>query len=307
METARASLPERLKAAERSLREQRAGLFEAVRQDPDFQREHITLYEFDSLENIDLILALLDKEAATRLDQTSNRTMIDIGCANGDLGFAFEEAGFSVALLDKGHVAERDGSLVLQNAPLVASIIARNRGSRVAIIDEDIDDGFDPRRVIEGFSRARPDDEPFDRFGLGVMVGVLYHLRNPYSAMEKLTQLCDHLVVGTWVADCMPDRRRSIKDDQLAFLLESGQLAADPSNFWIFTPRSFRVLAERCGWQVLATHSVTNSPPGAPPPSLARKVRNRLERWLPLPQRQPGVSPPDDVRQRVFMLLKRRT
>ena len=281
------------------MREQRARLFEAVRQDPAFQKEKAALYEFDTLDNFEPILGLLDEAAAARLDAMPNRTMIDVGCANGELGFAFEDAGFSVALLDKSHVAEQAGSLVIQNAPLVASIVARNKGSRAVIFDEDVDDGFDPRRVVEGFARARPADP---RFELGVMVGVLYHLKNPYAVIEKLGQLCDHLIVGTWVADCLPDRRRMIEDEQLVFLLESCQLADDPTNYWIFTRRSFRVLVERCGWQVLAEHTTTN------PPSEAGRNRERgspLDRWLPGRARR-GVSPPDEVKQRVFLLLRRR-
>jgi tRNA (mo5U34)-methyltransferase len=293
MESVLPSFPVRLKAAERSLRKQRARLFGAVRQDPDFQSANISLYDFDILENIELILELLDDQAAAYLDNMPNRTMIDIGCASGDLGFAFEEAGFSVALLDRSHVAEGQGSLVRQDAPLVASIIAKNKGSRAVIFDEDIDDSFDPKRVIEGFARSHEGDPQFERFGLGVMLGVLYHLKSPYSVIEKLGQLCDHLIVGTWVADCLPDRQRIIKDEQVVYLLTDRQLAADPTNYWIFTARSLRVLVERCGWQVLAEHSVTN------PVSLR-------ERLLERPRRQPGVSPPDNVKQRVFMLLKRR-
>jgi tRNA (mo5U34)-methyltransferase len=289
----------RLKAAERSLREQRAALLEAVRQDPAVQSEGITLYDFDSLDNFVPIIGLLDEHMAAHLDGLPNRTMIDIGCANGELGFAFEEAGYSVALLDKSHVAEAQGSLVLQNAPLIASIIARRKGSRAVIFDENLDDGFDPRRVIDGFSRSRQGDERFERFGLGVMLGVLYHLRNPYLAIERLGQLCDHLIVGTWVMDCLPDRRRIVEDDQVVFLLEDRQLADDPTNYWIFTPRSFRVLVERCGWRVLAEHTMTNPLDGE-----AARPRRRWERWLG--RRQPsGVSPPEAVKRRMFMLLER--
>src|SRR5262249_45392690 len=114
-----APLRERLRAAERSGREQRDRLFAAVRDDPAFQDERITIYDHDTLDNVDFILRLLDDRMQARLDGTANRTMIDIGCANGELGFAFEEAGFSVALLDRGHVADAQGSAIRQNAPLV--------------------------------------------------------------------------------------------------------------------------------------------------------------------------------------------
>jgi hypothetical protein len=281
----------RLRAAERSLRGRRAELLDAVTRDPVFQREDVTLYPFNPLDNVDAILRLIEHPAAPSLERLPSRTMIDIGCANGELGLAFEEAGFSVALLDRSHVAEAAGSTVRQHAPLVASIIARNIGSRAVIFDEDIDDGFDPRRVLDGFSRTVGADPPFERFGIGVMVGVLYHLRNPYSAIEKLRSLCDHLIVGTWVADCMPDRRRIIGDDQLVYLLRDRQLAEDPSNYWIFTRRSFHVLVERCGWRILAEHVVTQG------------VRRR-HRWLARLAGR-GVSPPDAVTCRMFLLLGR--
>jgi tRNA (mo5U34)-methyltransferase len=298
-----ASWSARLKAAEQSFNEQRASLYEAVRRDPTFLAEGITLYDHDILgSNLGVILALLGDEGAAHLAGMPNRTLIDIGCANGDLGFAFEEAGLSVALLDRSHVAERDGSSVRQNAPLVASLIARGRGSRVVVFDEDIDDGFDPGRVVEDFARRRPDLASFDRFGIGVMVGVLYHLKNPYQAIEKLRDLCDHLIVGTWVADCLPDRRTVIEDEQVVFLLADRQLADDPTNFWIFTPRSFRVLVERCGWRILAERQLTNASQDG------RGAESRLERVLARvrPPRPPrAVSPPDYVTRRDFLLLER--
>jgi tRNA (mo5U34)-methyltransferase len=293
-----APFPVRLKAAERSFREQRTELLEAVRQDSAFQSAGISLYDFEILDNIECILRLLDDSGSAFLDELPNRTMIDIGCANGDLGFAFEDAGFSVALLDKSHVAEAQGSVIRQNAPLVASIIARSKGSRAVIFDEDIDDRFDPRRVIQGFAGSYDGDQRFERFGLGVMLGVLYHLKNPYSVIEKLGQLCDHLIIGTWVADCLPDTRQIIEDQQVVFLLRDRQLAADPTNYWIFTRESLRVLVERCGWQVLSEYTV-NNPVSQPEPTTFRdRVLKRLGRkW--------GVSPPDDVSRRTFMLLKR--
>ena len=284
-------LATRLTAAEGSLRDRRSQLLEAVRQDPAFERANITLYPYDPLENLPAILRLVDDRIAARLD-ASNRTMIDIGCANGDLGFAFEEAGFSVALLDRSHVAEAAGSQVQQDAPLVASLMARQLGSRAVIFNEDVDDGFDPDRVLEGFARSFVGDPPFERFALGVMVGVLYHLKNPYAAIEKLRRLCDHLVVGTWVMDCLPKRWRMVADDQVVFLLGDRQLADDPSNYWIFTPRSFRVLVERSGWRVVAEHVVT------------KDEVPRHERWLSR-LGLVGASPPDAVRRRVFMLLER--
>jgi tRNA (mo5U34)-methyltransferase len=293
-----APFPVRLKDAERSFRQQRRQLLEAVRQDPEFLSAGVSLYDFEILDNIECILQLLGDGGSAFLDELPNKTMIDIGCANGDLGFAFEDAGFSVALLDKSHVAEAQGSVVRQNAPLVASIIARNKGSRAVIFDEDIEESFHPQRVIEGFAGSYEGDQQFQRFGLGVMLGVLYHLKNPYSVIEKLGQLCDHLIIGTWVADCLPDSREIIEDQQVVFLLRDRQLAADPTNYWIFTTESLRVLVERCGWQILSQYTATNPISEPQPLSFRQRVLQRLgRRW--------GVSPPDDVSRRVFMLLKR--
>ncbi len=277
------------------MQERREGLLDAVRQDPAYLRENITLYPFDTLESIDHLMELLDDRAAAHLEGRPIRTMIDIGCANGELGLTFEEAGLSVALLDRSHVAEGQGSVVRQNAPLVASIMARVRGSHAVIFDEDIDDCFDPKRVIERFSSSPEGGAGFQRFGLGVMLGVLYHLKNPYAVMEKLGQLCDHLIVATWLADRLPDGRTSIEDEQVVFLLEDRQLAADPTNYWIFTPRSFRVLVERCGWRVLSERTVT-SPVRSPV-----TWRERLTRG----GRRAVVSAPDNVKRRDYMLLER--
>jgi tRNA (mo5U34)-methyltransferase len=295
----------RLKWAELSLRDRREPLFEAVRRDPAFQREGIELYDFDTLDNFIHLQELLDERAGAYLDGMPNRTMIDIGCANGELGLVFEDAGFAVALLDRSHVSEVPGSHIRQNAPLVASVLARIKGSGAVVVDEDVDVDFEPGRVVAAFSRAHPDRPLIDRFGLGVMVGVLYHVKNPYSVLEKLGQLCDHLIIGTWVADCLPDQETMVQDEQVVFLLADRQLAADPTNYWIFTRRSFHVLVERCGWEILAEHVVTNpAGGGGGGPRLLERVDRLRERLGGRPN-QRGVSPPGDVRQRVFLFMRR--
>lgn len=286
-------LADRLRNARTTFRKSNDELYRQVQKDPEFVRENVTLYNFDILENLDRIAAVMARDGDDLLSGLTNRTMIDIGCSNGDLGFAFESAGFSVGLLDRSHIAEEQNSQVRQDAPLVARIIARHRQSKAVVFDENIDEGFDPRRVSSAFRDASGLPE-FKTFGLGVMVGVLYHLKNPYAVMEKLAQLCDHLIVGTWIADSYPRFKGNIEDEQVAYLLKDRQLAVDPTNYWIFTKRSFETLAERCGWEIVQTHLHQDD---LPPLSLAKRAYRRLSNRM-------GKSPPDAVSQRYFMLLK---
>jgi hypothetical protein len=227
-----------------------------VAKDPRFLAERISIYPFDILANLGFIKSLLD-EAPGYLDGIANRTMIDVGCSNGDLGFVFEDVGFSVCLVDKAHVASNAvNNAVRQNAPLVARLIAEAKGSRAVIVDMDIDTAFDDKalaaaRADLGGRAGRPVP---GRFGLGVMVGVLYHIKNPYSLIENLAATCERLVLGTWTATHMPDGERIIADDQVAYLLKDCELAADPTNYWIFTYRSLVTLVQRCGFRVVATY-----------------------------------------------------
>ena len=112
--------------------------------------------------------------------------------------------------------------------------------------------------------------------------------------MEKLSHLCDYLIVGTWITDCYPRHKGNIENEQVAYFLTDRQLALDPTNYWIFTKRSFETLAERGGWEIVQRYLHQGEIPRV---NLQRRVVRTLTNRM-------GKSPPDAVTQRYFMLLK---
>jgi len=69
---------------------------------------------------------------------------------------------------------------------------------------------------------------------------VWYHLPNPVSAFEKLREIVDDgrvLACGLFVPGVQP----------VAMLLEEGQIAGDPTNWFVPTKRLLGVLSARTG------------------------------------------------------------
>ena len=199
-------------------------------------------YAYDSLANIEHINQLLEGEtrAVFSLIGEGHR-VLDIGAADGDWSFFLEELGCEVAAIDHA----------LTNANEMRGIRALKAhfGSKVEIRDTDIDTNF---RLPDG------------KFELAFFLGILYHLKNPFYALEKLARQVKYLFVSTRVARISPSGI-PLENDALAYLLGTHELNQDRSNYWIFSESALRRLVERAGWQVLAfrTFGSTESDPNS--------------------------------------------
>lgn len=253
------SLNQQLRDSVEKYKSERAALYDSVRESKEFKDENLMLYDFDILCNVPSLFELFSGEHGTFLDSLTNKTLIDIGASNGDLGFTFSDIGFRVTLLDKSHICSNEkNNAVRQNAPLVASMLAKMRQSHVQVLDYNIDGPFDEKPLMNALSQLKPEQTPA-RYGLGVAFGLLYHLKNPYGFVESLTKVCDYLVIGTWVFSHLSTRIRGFENEQMVYLLKDCELADDPTNYWLFTEKSFETLVERCGWEILNRKVVKSS------------------------------------------------
>ncbi len=254
----KSAMNERLRDSVKKFKAERSQLYERVRQSEEFKKEKISLYDFDILCNVPVLFKLFSGKQEHFLDTITNRTVIDIGCSNGDLGFTFSDIGFAVSLLDKSHICSHEkNNAVRQNAPLVAKLIAKQRGTKVHVFDYNIDGSFAAAPLLEGLAQGTPEN-PLQRYGLGLAFGLLYHLKNPYGFMESLTKVCDYLVIGTWIFSHLPTRLRSSANEQVVYLLKDCEYAADPTNYWLFTRKSLATLVERCGWEIISQTTSSN-------------------------------------------------
>ena len=91
---------------------------------------------------------------------------------------------------------------------------------------------------------------PGATYGLAISLGVLYHLKNPYLALETLANQCRYCVLSTRVAD-ITKSGVLMKDEPLAYLLDHRETNNDPTNQWIFSPTALERIVKRSGWRII--------------------------------------------------------
>ena len=80
---------------------------------------------------------------------------------------------------------------------------------------------------------------------MAVLLGVLYHLRNPFYALEELASRASYCLLSTRVARRFPDGSVMPGGVPLAYLLGERELNADETNYFIFSEPGLRTLLQR--------------------------------------------------------------
>jgi hypothetical protein len=184
-------------------------------------------YPYDTLTAFDHLDRLLTGEHRYLLDLADDLPILDLGCQDGDMSFFFESLGCEV------HAAD----LPDWNYNLMRGIgrLREALNSRIQVHHIDLDSQFTlPNRT----------------FGLALFLGVLYHLKNPFQALEILSKRARYCLLSTRIAEFTPGRGARIKDQPLAYLLSPGEANNDKSNYWIFSEQGLRRLIERSGWEL---------------------------------------------------------
>jgi hypothetical protein len=194
-------------------------------------------YPYDILANLVHIDAMLAGENRDIGRLTEGMPVADIGAADGDLAFALEDlGGWQVDILDT--------PATNMNGLRGATALRDHLRSRVAIHDVDIDSQF----VL-----------PRDRYGLVLLLGILYHLQNPYYALRQLATHSSHCLLSTKVARFAGPSRTPIADLPVAYLVAPYETNNDPTNYWVLSPAGLERLVERCGWTILERLNVGNT------------------------------------------------
>jgi hypothetical protein len=84
-----------------------------------------------------------------------------------------------------------------------------------------------------------------------LMLGVLYHLKNPFLVLEALARASRYLFLSTRIASLSPDRKTNFGGLPLAYLVEEDELNADETNFWIFSEKALQRVMRRAGWDMV--------------------------------------------------------
>jgi hypothetical protein len=149
-----------------------------------------------------------------------------------------------VQLIDTAHTN--------MNGLQAARALREHFGSSVEIHDVDLDSQF---RL------------PAERYGLVLLLGILYHLQNPYYVLRELSRRTNYLLLSTKVARFAGDARAPIAELPVAYLVGPAETNNDPTNYWMFSPAGLNRIVERAGWTVLGQTSfgdVHGSDPSSP-------------------------------------------
>jgi tRNA (mo5U34)-methyltransferase len=224
----------------------------------------ISFYPHDTFGNLWHLEKLLRGERRDLARLAGGLPVADIGAADGDLAFFLEAQGLDVHIIDNAptNCNGLDGARAVKQA----------LGSDVAVHDIDLDTQF---------------SLPQAEYGLVFFLGILYHLKNPYYALEMLARRARHIALSTRVAQfarplsppAAPGVRemlsRMIDSSELtriaglpvAYLVDERECNDDPTNFWIFTHEGLKRILSRCGWDVvdyMAVGNTTKSDPATP-------------------------------------------
>jgi tRNA (mo5U34)-methyltransferase len=189
-------------------------------------------YPYDSLASLLHLKPVLGENWPRVLDALAAGPLIDIGCGDGDIAYFFASSGYTVSAVD--------------NAPTNYNSMAGVRelgnltGLSVDIREVDIDNGFSIEK---------------DDWGLALILGILYHLKNPFYVLEQLAYRARYCLLSTRVAR-MTTTGLNIRNEPVAYLLDRCEANNDPTNYWIFSEAGLLRLVRRAGWRTLGAISL---------------------------------------------------
>jgi SAM-dependent methyltransferase len=200
-------------------------------------------YPWDSLAGFNVIERLVG--GVDELQRIAGHDpVLDVGCGDGDVAFFLESLGMQVEAID--HAPTN------YNALVGVRTLKRVLNSGIGIHAVDLD--------------HRP-DLPGAHHGFTMLLGVLYHLKNPFLVLETLARQSRHILLSTRIASlnygALP----------IAYLVDENELNDDPTNFWIFSEAGLKRILRRSGWNILnyATAGIETS--SADPVNPANDVR----------------------------------
>ncbi len=184
-------------------------------------------YPYDSLSNFAVLDVILTDGFRDLADLAGGRPILDIGCADGATSFFLASQGFEVDTVDYPPTNF--------NGMRGVRALADYFKTAVNIHSLDLDSQF-----------ALPRAE----YGLVLFLGLLYHLKNPFYALEKLSYAAKYCLLSTRVAKLDPTKAHELENLPVGYLVAPEETNNDPTNFWIFSKTGLARLLSRTGWKI---------------------------------------------------------
>ncbi len=211
---------------------------EIVRRSEDFRRRLERLkaenrqadfawYPYGTFTNFAHLDRLLTGKHRRLLELVGDRPVLDVGCADGDLSFWLESLGCQVHALDF-HRTNYNHMVGIRTLKAALK-------SSVEVHEADLDARF---------------TLPGAPYGLALLLGVLYHLKNPFYVLETLAPAARYCLLSTMITSQAPDGRASLRNLPVAYLLDEQEANNDPSNYWVFSEAGLRRLLGRTRWEI---------------------------------------------------------
>jgi tRNA (mo5U34)-methyltransferase len=194
-------------------------------------------YPYDSLASIEILDEFLGGDPKRLLEIIDGKPVLDLGCGDGDLSFFLASLGAEVEAIDYAPT----------NYNKMAGVNAMKQAlgaARVQIRSADLDQPLEPCAPAYGFA---------------LLMGVLYHLKNPYSILETLAHKARYCFLSTRIAALAGDRKTRIACIPVAYLLDKGEANQDDTNFWIFSEAGLHRIVSRSGWSVVKFRTTANA------------------------------------------------
>jgi tRNA (mo5U34)-methyltransferase len=203
-------------------------------------------YPYGTLDNFHILDRLLTKDNRNFLGRIGKGLVVDIGAGDGDLAFFLESLGHDV------HIADFPATNF--NACRGLRLLKQKLKSNVVIQETNLDAYF---------------TLPAERYELAFFLGILYHLKNPYMALESLARQARYAFISTRVTRYNVAKghegtelnvsRVKLSDVPIAYLVAPDETNDDDTNYWMFSPAGLRRILDRCGWDVLDFMTLGNT------------------------------------------------
>jgi len=193
-------------------------------------------YPYGSMNNFVHLDKLLTGFNRNIFDPKKIKTIADIGSADGDNAFFLESLGFEVDIIEY--------SPTNFNNLKGAKLLKKKLHSKVNIFEMDLDSQF---KLLK------------KSYDLIFFLGTLYHLKNPYYALETLSRFSKYCLLSTRVTKFAPNKRTNLSKFSLAYLVDEKETNNDPTNYWMFTSVGLKRILKRTGWEILDYMTVGNT------------------------------------------------
>jgi len=176
-------------------------------------------YPYDSLSNLHTLDRLLTGSNRSLENLAGGQPILDIGCADGDLALFLTSLGYKVSAVDN--------PITNYNSLRGLRMLNRELGEMVRIQVADLDDRFEP---------------PETSYGLVFLLGVLYHLKNPYRMLELLARQTQYALISTTITAYAPGLYDTVVSTPIAYLADVYEINRDSTNYWLLSDAGFRRL-----------------------------------------------------------------